>query len=178
VVLAHRLEEVASRVYCCKDSTSGRGAYMAFHVLCMMTRVSRSGWDHLAAQVKMFPRAGFTTLWIPPPLKGSSSFSNGYDAFDDYDLGGKDQKGGRQRGMALANNLSAASRSCAPVGSTLVENSQYYKSAVSETVARLANISHGTAVWRRYGKHRKCLAHPPKLTASGSGQHALSARGY
>lgn len=52
-------------------------------------------WDHLAAQANMFRRAGFTALWIPPPLKGASgSFSNGYDAFDDYDLGGKNQKGG------------------------------------------------------------------------------------
>lgn len=42
----------------------------------------------------MFRRAGFTALWIPPPLKGSSGpLSNGYDAFDDYDLGAKDQKG-------------------------------------------------------------------------------------
>jgi alpha-amylase len=51
-------------------------------------------WDHLASQAAMFGRAGFTALWIPPPLKGSSgSFSNGYDQFDDYDLGDKDQKG-------------------------------------------------------------------------------------
>jgi alpha-amylase len=51
-------------------------------------------WDHLAAQANMLRRAGFTALWIPPPLKGASgSFSSGYDAFDDYDLGNKDQKG-------------------------------------------------------------------------------------
>jgi alpha-amylase len=51
-------------------------------------------WDHLAAQANMLRRAGFTALWIPPPLKGASgSFSSGYDAFDDYDLGDKDQKG-------------------------------------------------------------------------------------
>jgi len=51
-------------------------------------------WDHLAAQANMFRRAGFTALWIPPPLKGASgSSSNGYDEFDDYDLGDKDQKG-------------------------------------------------------------------------------------
>ena len=51
-------------------------------------------WDHLATQANMFRRAGFTALWIPPPLKGASgSFSSGYDEFDDYDLGDKDQKG-------------------------------------------------------------------------------------
>ena len=51
-------------------------------------------WDHLAAQSRDFGRAGFTAIWVPPPLKGASgSSSNGYDPFDDYDLGSKSQKG-------------------------------------------------------------------------------------
>jgi alpha-amylase len=41
-------------------------------------------WDHLAAQANDFSRAGFTAIWIPPPLKGASgSFTNGYDVFDE-----------------------------------------------------------------------------------------------
>ena len=51
-------------------------------------------WDHLAAQANMLRRAGFSAIWLPPPQKGASgSLSSGYDLFDDYDLGGKDQKG-------------------------------------------------------------------------------------
>jgi alpha-amylase len=51
-------------------------------------------WDHFASQANDFRRAGFTALWLPGPLKGGSGgFSNGYDVFDDYDLGSKDQKG-------------------------------------------------------------------------------------
>src|ERR1051326_1907508 len=51
-------------------------------------------WDHLAAQANAFRRAGFSAIWLPPPLKGASgSFSSGYDVFDDYDLGSKDKKG-------------------------------------------------------------------------------------
>ncbi len=50
-------------------------------------------WDHLAAQANMLGRAGFTAIWLPPPQKGASgSFSSGYDLFDDYDLGTKNQK--------------------------------------------------------------------------------------
>jgi alpha-amylase len=53
-----------------------------------------SWWDHLAAQAHDLGRAGFSAIWLPPPLKGGSGgFSNGYDPFDDYDLGSKDQKG-------------------------------------------------------------------------------------
>jgi alpha-amylase len=51
-------------------------------------------WDHLAAQANDLARSGFTAIWLPPPLKGASgSFSSGYDLFDDYDLGAKNQKG-------------------------------------------------------------------------------------
>jgi alpha-amylase len=51
-------------------------------------------WDHLAAQAHSLAKAGFTAIWLPPPLKGASgSFSSGYDLFDDYDLGAKNQKG-------------------------------------------------------------------------------------
>jgi alpha-amylase len=51
-------------------------------------------WDHLAAQANALAKAGFTAIWLPPPLKGQSgSSSSGYDVFDDYDLGLKNQKG-------------------------------------------------------------------------------------
>jgi alpha-amylase len=51
-------------------------------------------WDHLASQAHDLGTSGFTAIWLPPPLKGSSGgLSNGYDPFDDYDLGSKDQKG-------------------------------------------------------------------------------------
>lgn len=51
-------------------------------------------WDHLAAQASELSNAGFTAIWLPPPLKGASGgLSSGYDMFDDYDLGSKNQKG-------------------------------------------------------------------------------------
>jgi alpha-amylase len=57
--------------------------------------VGEPWWTHLARQAKDFGDAGFTAIWLPPPLKGASGgLSNGYDPFDDYDLGSKDQRGG------------------------------------------------------------------------------------
>jgi alpha-amylase len=51
-------------------------------------------WDHLQAQATTWARAGFTAVWIPCALKGASGgVSTGYDPFDDYDLGSKDQRG-------------------------------------------------------------------------------------
>ena len=37
--------------------------------------------------------AGYDSLWLPPPAKGGSVYSIGYDAFDPFDLGDKNQRG-------------------------------------------------------------------------------------
>ncbi len=49
-------------------------------------------WDVMRVRAKDFSEAGFTAVWIPPVLKGASGGnSNGYDPYDDYDLGNKNQ---------------------------------------------------------------------------------------
>ena len=51
-------------------------------------------WDHIAKQADDLRAVGFTAVWLPPPLKGSAGkLSTGYDPFDDYDIGSKNQKG-------------------------------------------------------------------------------------
>ena len=53
-------------------------------------------WDHLARQAQPLREVGVTAVWLPPVLKGANGTNTvGYDPFDDYDLGSKDQKGGR-----------------------------------------------------------------------------------
>lgn len=37
--------------------------------------------------------AGYSSLWLPPPTKGSGGLSVGYDLWDRFDLGSKDQRG-------------------------------------------------------------------------------------
>lgn len=51
-------------------------------------------WDHLSAQAHTLALDGFSAIWLPPCLKGASGgYSVGYDPFDDYDLGSKNQQG-------------------------------------------------------------------------------------
>jgi alpha-amylase len=51
-------------------------------------------WDHIAKQAQALRRAGFTAVLLPCPLKAAGgTFSDGFDVFDDYDLGSKDQRG-------------------------------------------------------------------------------------
>ena len=51
-------------------------------------------WDHIAKQANAFRKAGFTAIWLPPVTKGGSGKDSvGYDVFDDYDIGSRNQKG-------------------------------------------------------------------------------------
>jgi alpha-amylase len=53
-------------------------------------------WDHLAREANALRLAGFTAIWLPPVLKayiGASSGADGYEPFDDYDIGSRNQKG-------------------------------------------------------------------------------------
>ena len=50
-------------------------------------------WDHIGSQANALASVGFSAIWIPPVLKGASGgYSDGYDPFDDYDIGSKNQE--------------------------------------------------------------------------------------
>jgi alpha-amylase len=51
-------------------------------------------WDHVKANIGKLANAGFTAIWLPPPGKGSTQRSMGYEPFDHFDLGEFDQRGG------------------------------------------------------------------------------------
>ena len=51
-------------------------------------------WNRLSQQSHELSKSGFSAIWLPPALKcASGGYSVGYDPFDDYDLGSKDQRG-------------------------------------------------------------------------------------
>src|SRR5271170_1526634 len=50
-------------------------------------------WSDLIQKMPELAEAGYTSLWLPPPAKGSSVYSVGYDLFDPFDLGDKNQNG-------------------------------------------------------------------------------------
>src|SRR4051794_5305056 len=58
-----------------------------------MLQLFNVNWDELAQKMPEIAEAGYTSLWLPPPSKGGSVFSVGYDLFDPFDLGDKDQQG-------------------------------------------------------------------------------------
>jgi hypothetical protein len=49
-------------------------------------------YDEIARKMPELAEAGYTALWLPPPTKGSGGLSVGYDMWDPFDLGQKDQR--------------------------------------------------------------------------------------
>ncbi|MEQ1852841.1 MAG: alpha-amylase family glycosyl hydrolase, partial [Chthoniobacteraceae bacterium] len=58
-----------------------------------MLQYFNTDWRELTARIPEIAEAGYTSLWVPPPTKGSGGLSVGYDLWDRFDLGGKDQRG-------------------------------------------------------------------------------------
>ena len=50
-------------------------------------------WNQIAEKMPELAEAGYDAIWLPPPTKASSVFSVGYDLWDPFDLGQKDQRG-------------------------------------------------------------------------------------
>ncbi|MGL4398542.1 MAG: alpha-amylase family glycosyl hydrolase, partial [Luteolibacter sp.] len=50
-------------------------------------------WRELTARIPEVAEAGYNALWVPPPTKGSGGLSVGYDVWDRFDLGSKEQRG-------------------------------------------------------------------------------------
>jgi hypothetical protein len=58
-----------------------------------MLEIFQMSWSDLIQKMPEIAEAGYTSLWLPPPTKGGSVFSVGYDVFDPFDLGDKNQRG-------------------------------------------------------------------------------------
>ena len=57
-----------------------------------MLQLFNTSWKDLAAKMPELAEAGYTSLWLPPPSKGSGGLSVGYDCYDGFDLGSKNQR--------------------------------------------------------------------------------------
>ena len=51
-----------------------------------------NSWEEIAEKIPELAEVGYTSLWLPPPQKCSGGASVGYDLWDPFDLGGKDQR--------------------------------------------------------------------------------------
>ncbi|MGB0415718.1 MAG: alpha-amylase family glycosyl hydrolase [Coraliomargarita sp.] len=58
-----------------------------------MLQYFNTSWAEITRKMPELAEAGYSSLWLPPPTKGSGGLSVGYDLWDPYDLGSKDQRG-------------------------------------------------------------------------------------
>lgn len=64
-----------------------------------------TSWNEIATRMPELAEAGYTALWLPPPFKAGSQFSVGYDSFDRFDFGSKNQMGGIPTRYGTAGEL-------------------------------------------------------------------------
>ena len=57
-----------------------------------MLQLFNVSWAEITRKMPELAEAGYSSLWLPPPTKGSGGLSVGYDLWDPFDLGGKDQR--------------------------------------------------------------------------------------
>ena len=57
-----------------------------------MLQLFNVSYVDLTQKMPELAEAGYNSLWLPPPTKGSGGLSVGYDLWDPFDLGSKDQR--------------------------------------------------------------------------------------
>ncbi|MEC7230167.1 MAG: alpha-amylase family glycosyl hydrolase, partial [Verrucomicrobiota bacterium] len=57
-----------------------------------MLQYFNTDWTEITRKMPELAEAGYSSLWLPPPTKGSGGLSVGYDLWDPYDLGSKNQR--------------------------------------------------------------------------------------
>lgn len=58
-----------------------------------MLELFQMKWADISQKMPELAEAGYTSLWLPQPAKGGGALSVGYDLFDPFDLGDKNQNG-------------------------------------------------------------------------------------
>ncbi len=58
-----------------------------------MLQLFNVSWEELTRRIPEIAEAGYTSLWLPPTAKAGSVWSVGYDLFDPFDLGDRNQRG-------------------------------------------------------------------------------------
>ena len=82
---------------------SGRVGLLLLALLAIVPNRARAGevilqyfntsWPELTRRIPELAEAGYTALWLPPPFKAGGGLSVGFDSYDRFDLGSKDQNG-------------------------------------------------------------------------------------
>ncbi len=57
-----------------------------------MLQYFNTSWAEITRKMPELAEAGYGSVWLPPPTKGSGGLSVGYDLWDPFDLGSKSQR--------------------------------------------------------------------------------------
>lgn len=108
-------------------------------------------WKEVADKAKWLAEIGITDVWLPPATKGASGpHSVGYDAYDLFDLGEFDQKGGVATKYGTRAELEAATKALREAGLKVIFDVVFnHKMGADETervTVRRANPDNRTEI--------------------------------
>lgn len=104
-------------------------------------------YSRLLPQLEDFKRAGFTTLYLPPPYKGYSGLkSRGYDIYDHYDLGEFYQQGSSRGYYGSRAELDELITNAQALGLELITDLILTKELEQSKTGRLYEEDHSTKV--------------------------------
>src|SRR5881628_347735 len=85
ITAVQRLKHLLCMLLCFTGASSARAD--------AMLQLFNLTWTEVTEKIPEIAEAGYSSLWLPPPTKGGGELSIGYDLFDPFDLGDKDQRG-------------------------------------------------------------------------------------
>lgn len=99
-----------------------------------------TSWKEIERRIPEVAEAGYTSLWLPPPSKGGSgTYSVGYDPFDRFDLGEKDQSGSVQTRYGTKSDLLRLVETAHRFGLRI-----YFDNVMAHNAGPLDNVPPGT----------------------------------
>ena len=99
-----------------------------------------TSWKEIERRIPEVAEAGYTSLWLPNPCKGGSGgFSVGYDPFDRFDLGDKNQSGSVATRYGTKADMLRMVEVAQRFGIRV-----YFDNVMAHTAGPLDNVSAGT----------------------------------
>ncbi len=106
-----------------------------------MLQYFNTSWKEVERKMPELAEAGYESLWLPPPTKGSGGLSVGYDLWDRFDLGSKDQRGSKRTKYGTEEELLSLMKTAHRFGIRI-----YFDNIMNHNAFDIPGFNAGTAI--------------------------------
>jgi len=106
-----------------------------------MLQYFNTTWKEIERKMPELAEAGYESIWLPPPTKGSGGLSVGYDLWDRFDLGSKDQRGSKRTKYGTEDELLSLMRAAHRFGIRI-----YFDNIMNHNAFDIPGFNAGTSI--------------------------------